>query len=299
MELVKPVLTVENAAQLFTRASDVPVSDADSWLIYGGAKEGKTWVAGTAGDRNLFISIGNGHKTIQSPAFKKLVGANPILKIIRENLDKFGCCLQPTAFDEVSLYIDYALENFADEFDYVTVDDGTALSRFALFKGMKDNWDRGQKSKSWAVMRDNHVISPVVQDYGAEMNMIYQFIYGTISLCKQHNKQFILTAHTRETWIKRQGAQIGEQKELKSITPAFTGETFPDVVQGAFDNVIKMEAVGGGTNTVYRPLTAGDEKVVAGMRNAGIFETVERNPNIARFAERIRKNELHSSYRSK
>jgi hypothetical protein len=298
MELVKKeVLTEANAAPLFQRANDLERGRGESWLIYGGSKEGKTWTAGTAGDRNLFISIGNGHKTIQSPAFRKVVGANPIIKIISESYDKYGCCVEPTALEALKAYIEYAFENFADEFDFLTVDDGSALSKFALYKGIREN-AKTNKSRTWENANKNHVMAPVVQDYGAEMNEVWQFLNQTIMHCASVGKHFILTAHTRETWLKKPGAAIGEPKELKSIAPAFTGETFPDVIQGMFDNVLKMEAVGGGSNTVYRALTAGDEVKVAGVRSAGIFETLERNPNILEFTERIRKNELHKSYRS-
>lgn len=298
MELVPKILTEENAKPLFHRLSEEPLAEAETFLIYGGSKEGKTWVAGTAGDRNLFISIGNGHKTLQSPAFRNVVKANPIIHTISENYDKYGCCVEPKAFDEISLYIDYALANFSNEFDFITIDDATALNKFALHKGIKDN-SRTGKSRTWENANKNHIMAPVVQDYGAEMNLIAQFLIGTIALCQQHGKHFILTAHTRETYIKKPGAQIGEPKELKSITPAFTGETFPDYVHGMFDNVIKMEAVGGGSNTIYRAVTSGDEVKVAGMRSAGIFETIERNPNILAFIERIRKGQLHQNFRSR
>jgi hypothetical protein len=289
------ILTIDNAGKLFSRADEIENS-ADSFLIYGGSKDGKTWAAGTAGHRNLFISIGNGHKTIMSPGFKKLVGANPIVKVIYEEYDKYGCCLKPTAYDEVCAYIDYAFTNFINEFDFLTVDDGTALSKFAQNKGIAEN-DKDGKSKTMKKAEKTHIMSPAIQDFGAEMNLVWQFLNYYIGLCKQHNKHFVLTAHTRETWVKKPDAKIGEPKELFSITPAFTGETFPDVVQGMFDNVIKMEAVGGGSNTVYRALTAGDEKIVAGMRSSGIFETVERNPNLLNFVERIKKGELHKNFR--
>lgn len=292
------ILTTENAKPLFHRVSDEPPKIYQSWLIYGGAKTGKTWFAGTAGTRALFISIGNGDATIKSPGFKKVVGADPIFHVIKENTDKYGICKEPTAFNAVQEYIEYALDNFADEFDAVIVDDATALGDYALWKAVKYNFDQGGKSKTWEAMQRTHVFTPVVQDFGTQMNIMDQFVLQAIQGCFNYNKHFIITAHTRETYIKRQGAQIGEPKELKSITPAFIGETFPDYISGHFDNVIKMEAVGGGSNVVYRALTAGDEKITAGMRNAGLFETAERFPNLSEFFERIKKGELHKNFRS-
>src|SRR5678815_521081 len=46
----------------------------ESWIsmVYGPSKTGKTFFAGTAGPRSLFINIGDGLDTLMSPLFKSM-----------------------------------------------------------------------------------------------------------------------------------------------------------------------------------------------------------------------------------
>lgn len=283
------VLTKENAGALFGRLNDKPIGDAETFLIYGGTGTGKTEFCGTAGDRTLFINIGNGIKTLQSPGFKNRHDSNPIVVDIHEKVNAYGIFEKATAYDAVCDCIDHALNNYSDEFDTVVLDDAAAFNAAALHKGIESN-AASRKSQTLAEIRRTNVMSSAIQDYGAEMNLVEQFLIGTVGLLKYNNKHFIMTAHLRETLTK--GDKIGELPKLHSVRPGFTGQTFPDTVPGFFDNVFLMQCVGGGSQAVYRATTSGDEIRYAKTRHSGIFATVETNPNFLKFIERIRANKI-------
>lgn len=282
---MKSVLTKENAGELFTRLDQKPIGNGETFLIYGGTGTGKTEFCGTAGDRTLFLNIGNGLKTIQSPGFKLRHKSNPIVIDIKEKTNSYGVFEEARAYDMVCDSIDYALSNFSDDFDFVVLDDAASFNNAALNKGIESNALSG-KSKTLSEIRRTNVMSAAIQDYGAEMNLVEQFLFGTVNLLKDSNKHFVMTAHLRETFVK--GDKIGELPKLHSVRPGFTGQTFPDVVPGFFDNVFLMQCVGGGNKAVYRATTAGDEIRYAKTRHSGLFDTVETNPNLLKFIERIR-----------
>ncbi len=280
------ILTKENAHLVFTKLNERVVGEAETFLIYGGTGTGKTEFCGTAGERALFINVGGGIKTLQSPGFKQRnPNANPITIDIMEKMNSSGIFEKATAYDAVCDTIDVALRDFSDDFDFVLLDDAEAFNKAALHKGLESNQE-SKKSQTLAAIRRTNVMQTAIQDYQAEMNLIEQFLYGTVELLKQNGKHFVMTAHLRETFTK--GDKIGELPKLHSVRPGFTGQSFPDVVPGFFDNVFLMQCVGGGTNVVYRCTTAGDEIRYAKTRHSGVFSTVETNPNLLKFIERIR-----------
>ena len=120
------------------KASEIFVDTPISAMIYGQKGCGKTWFAGTAGDRNLFITVGNslsGLKTLRSPLFKEKVGADPWVVELHEELDATRMPKKATLLDQVCDTIDEWLAERSDDFDTVTVDDATNTRRAALYKG--------------------------------------------------------------------------------------------------------------------------------------------------------------------
>lgn len=274
----------------FVRLEDLP-SGSVTGLIYGGSKTAKTWILGTAGNRSVFIDTGDGIETLHSPLFKQLVGANPIVVSVREKLGPRGVAEVGDAYNMVCDIVDYVLDNLLNEFDFICCDELSAMRRFALMKGLDYNQQTGKsqtlkKSVAW------DMIIPAVQDYGAEMSLIEQFCYGTIRKCKEAGKHFFVAAHQRYIMEKPKDANgnplIGEPKMIKEIRPAVTGEQFPDTISALFDNVWRTERAGGGDKAVYRLRMYGDEQIVAGSRNAGVFPVVLRAPNLLKIVEHIK-----------
>lgn len=264
----------------FTKLDDRKPGDAWILLYYGVSKSGKTYFAGTAGPRTLFINIGDGLDTLMSPKFTSRYpeSKNMITVDIRENEEK------ATAFDVITEAIDHALKYFPDKFDTVVLDEATALRKFAMNKAMESNTE--MRTKSTRNSRLDQFVVTDVSDYGREMQIIEWFLGTYVPIFKEAGKHFVLLAHERQTFAKP--AKIGDEAVLKRITPGFTGKTFPDQVPAYFDDVFRAEVVGGGDNVVYRARTAGTEMEMGGARHGGIFETVERDPNFLKMLARIK-----------
>lgn len=258
----------------------------ESWILlyYGPSKAGKTYLAGTAGARTLFINIGDGLETLMSPAFTQRYpdSKDMIIVDIREQNPQ-GIA---EAFDLVGDAIHYALKNFPDKFDWVILDEATAFRKYAMNKSMELNTE-ARKHGAAREKRTEEFVKPDIGDYGTEMQMIEWFLGTYIPIFKEHKKHFVMLAHERQTFSK--APKIGDDPVLKRVLPGFTGKTFPDQIPQFFDDVFHAEVVGGGTNVVYRARTAGSESEIGGARHGGIFSTVEQDPNLQKMLERIKK----------
>lgn len=271
----------------FSRLNEIKhENDPVNILYYGGSKTGKTWFLGTAGDRTLLIDTGDGTTTLNSKLFKEKVGSNPIIVSIREKIGSRGVPEVADAFDHVCDAIDYALANFPNDFDTIACDDLTALRKFAMNKGLEVNQQTGKSQTKKNIVDKYDFIIPAVQDFGVEMSLIEQFLANYITITRSHGKNFIVAAHQRYTFGDKKG--IGEAPVVKEVRPAVTGSQFPDTITALFDNVWHAERVSGGDSAVYRARINGDEITVAGTRHAGIFKTVEQDPNFLKLLARIR-----------
>jgi hypothetical protein len=286
-----PKLLVDHSK--FRRLSETKPGESVVAMFYGPAKTGKTMLLGTAGNRSLFINNGAGSETLRSPLFKKMYpDSDPIIIDIHEELDANGLpASKAQAFDMMSDAIDYALQTMGDQFDTICIDDSTAARRFAMYKGLEINQASGKSKTLEDMVKRFDVLSVAVQDYGIEMNLILQFLIGTIELCKKNNKHLFIGAHERNTFKK--GDKIGDAPVIMRIRPGFTGQTMPDEIGGLWDVLGHTEAVGGGSNVVYRVRFNGDEVVQAGVRYGGIFETVESDVTIPKMLERIKSAQLN------
>lgn len=265
-------------------------NDPVNILYYGGGKTGKTWFLGTAGDRSLFVDTGKGTLTLKSKLFREKVGANPTIVSIEEKIGPKGIPDAARAFDYVCDVIDYALATFPQDFDTICVDDLTWLRKFAMNKGLEVNQQTGKSKTLKTIVEKYDFIIPAIQDFGVEMSLIEQFLANYIDIVRRAGKNFIVAAHQRYVFEKAAGEGIGGAPKIREIRPAVTGTQFPDTITALFDNVWHAERIGGGAGagTVYRCTVHGDEQTVAGTRHAGVFETIERNPNFLEMLKRIR-----------
>jgi len=254
----------------------------ESWIhmVYGPSKTGKTFYAGTAGPRTLFVNIGEGLETLMAPSFTRLYpdAKNMIVVDVREITDK------AMAFDKVTDAIDHALKHFPNKFDTVVLDEATALRKFAMNKAMELN--TAARSNTIRGKRTEEFVVPEIGDYGREMQIIEWFLGTYIPLFKEHGKHFLMLAHERQTFGKP--PRVGDEPVLKRVLPGFTGKTFPDQIPAFFDDVFHSEAVGAGTNTVYRLRTAGSEIEIGGARHGGIFSVTETNPSFLKMLDKIK-----------
>jgi len=263
----------------------------EAWIsmVYGSSKTGKTYYAGTAGSRTLYINIGEGTETLMSPGFTqardkagKLVheGYNPIIVDIREAPDV------ATAFDMTTDTIDFALKHFPEKFDTVVMDEATSFRKFALNKAMDLNTNA--RTKSTRGDRRTEYVKADIGDYGTEMDMIEWFLGEYIPIFKGANKHFLMLAHERQIYQKP--PNIGDEAVLKRVVPGFTGKTFPDKVPAFFDDVFRSEVIlDGASNAQYRLRCAGNVQELGGTRHGGIFNVTEVNPDFLNMLDRIKK----------
>jgi hypothetical protein len=280
-------------AENFKRIKEDPPADSVTWMYYGPAKTGKTFFSASAAPRALFINNGAGMETLKSPLCRQLYPTvdEMLFVTIEDQFDDKGNHLYSAAFDMMGNAIHYALVNLKDQFDTIIVDDSTSARRHAMMKGLELNQATDKSKTLKNIVEKYDVVSPAVQDYGIEMQIILQFLDWSIKECKKAKKHLLVGAHERMTLSKPD--QIGGQPTVMRIRPGFTGQTMPDDIGGMWDMLTHTEAVGGGLQTIYRHRFNGDEITQAGVRYGGIFETVESNVNFLKCVERIKAQQVN------
>ncbi len=282
-------------AMMGAKVSSLTISECLSALIYGAKGCGKTWFAGTAGDRNLFITVGNsitGLKTLRSPAFKDAVGADPWVVELHEELDEERMPVKATLLDQVCDTIDWWLANRHDDFDTVTIDDATNTRKAAMYKGFEIN-QSAQLSEGWARTEKYKIPMPGIQDYGQEMKVMQWFVDTYLEILAANKKNFLFLAHERYTFNKQLNSKgeviVGAADVIDKIRPAFVGKTLPDDITVNFDEVWHIVKKGTSDSAVPSLDCYGDKQILASTRHAGIFKPMEPRPNFLEFLERIKK----------
>lgn len=275
---------------MITKLDAIPPGDNITGLIYGGSGTSKSWICGTAGDRALIVDCGTSRQTLQGAKFKSIVKANPYVLNMQQELKSYDYKPTSIPYDSVCDAIEKALKEDGDKFDWLIVDETNALRRYAMSKALEIN-NATNKSKSADKIEKYNVPIIGVQDYGMEMAIISQFIAVTIALANEYNKHFIMTAMERLTFQK--GSNIGDAPNLINVRPGFTGQTFPDEVQGMFGFTWHTEIKGSGNNMKYCVQTESSGVVQAKTRYNGIFEMFEVEPNLLNVLARIQAAKLN------
>lgn len=277
----------------FISFSEVEPAESVTSLIFGPSKSGKTDFSGSAGERSIYLDVGRGAETFHSQSYIQRRG--PYKGFYFPIGEKGGGTnyIVPTkaqAYDQVCDIIDESIKKIPEKFDTFILDELTAFSRFALNKGIEINGGTG-KSQAKATSDKWDMIVPGVQDYGAEMSLVKQFLAGTIDICKANNKHLIVLAHERYLYDVIVDTKSGKKTEtdtIKKILPSFTGRKDVDAIPNLFDCVLHTEVVRSGENLIYRIRTMGDETLVAGTRYGGVFKPVETGLTFPDMIRRIK-----------
>ena len=266
--------------------------ESTTLLLYGDSGVGKTWLCGTLGERTLFINIGNGIATIQSPLFRSKYPASQKMLVvdIMEKAGKGGIITETTVLDALTDTLDHTLVSLLDRIDNVVVDDLSSLSRAASIRGLEVN-KATNKSKSLDTIKSEGAMIFAMQDFGAEMGILKWFFATYISLFKAAEKNFIITALPLR--IFKKGEKQSDPEILTSIMPAVTGKnTFALDFPGYFDDVWYMDVLGNPSGLQTRVQTRKDNVILAKTRHNGVFADKEINPDLGEMFTRIKTNTL-------
>lgn len=251
----------------------------ESWilLLYGQSKAGKTYTAGTTGARTLYLNVGGGHETLLAPAFTSRYPEAKDMMVVNFDTAK------ENSFDLVCKAIDYALLKHHGEFDWIVLDEATALRKGAMDKAMELNTVARTTIR---MSPTEEFVAPDIQDFLREMQAIEWFLATYVPIFKREGKHFVMVAHERQ--IFKKGTKKGDDAVLDRIVPGFTGKTFPDAVPAYFDDVWHMEKVSTVAAPQYRVRTAGTGSELGDSRHGGIFQAQEVDPNLQKMLARIR-----------
>lgn len=272
----------------FERLEKLNKYEPTKGILFGGAGSGKTWTAGTCGDRCLYLNVGDGILTLKSPLFQQKVGAKPI--IWPKSQEDWYKIPDLEKFDATCEAIEWFIDHKRQDIDFIVLDDASVFNYLAHLKGLQlSNEYNRSKTLDKYKKSESGIFLPGIQDFGAEIKMVEWFVSYHLGLFAQHGINFWMLAHERRSFTKKlnkDGEPIaGVESDLKDIKPGFTGQTFPDNIVRYFDFVWYMENVSAG---VYRAKTQGDDVIKAKTRFNGVFKYIEKNPNLLKTVERMK-----------
>lgn len=276
---------------------DLPTGDSVRMLGYGGPGSGKTEFCVTGAEETVILNIGKGIETIQNLGAKK---RNPNRKISIIDIDRIlkrKDGKPPTDLEMIAALSDAVYHaTRVKGFKNICIDDMTEFRHYALLKGMKINLEQG-KSKSYEQYEKNdELMTPVVQDFGVEMNIVEDFLRWLCNDAYELSYNIIVTAHTRYIYKKVRDqsgkAIIGETPTLDRELPGFTGQTFPDYIPRLFSIVGMFQQAGvqnDGSSRIRLYLQGGRDRCVK-HRYSGVLPEYLDNPRFDKIVAAIKSN---------
>lgn len=281
------------------RISDITESPSLSAMIYGEKGCGKTSFAATAGDRTVFTFVGagvSGRKTLKSSWFKEKIGTDPFIEELHEKFNSKGMPEKVTLLNQITKTFDRWLEpDRINEWDTMVLDDIANTRKATMWRGFEINKGAGLSS-AWAnTEATGGIPMSGIQDIGAEIRAMIWLLETYIEIFESAGKNFLVLAHERYTFSKslsRDGKPIvGDKDIVDKIRPGFVGKTLPDDITANFDEVWHLTKIGSGDQGRVKLDCYGDGQILASTRHAGIFKSIELDPNFNEMMERIRKSQ--------
>lgn len=244
---------------------------------------GKTWLAGTF-PRPAFIDTDRGVRTLINPAFRAAYpGVDPIYEQFDDERDpKTGLFKSATGFWNVIEQVN----KWADdpEIETIVQDSATSFSELCLHVGLELN-NQGAKPKSYTLRtaqskdhaKGGGALMPVIQDYGAEMNLFEQFMDQFVGL----PKNIVVICHEREDKDKDSGA-------ITRIDPLLTGAKLRAKFGKWFDEVWGLEIIGSASNRRRRLLTSSTNIRTSLKSRLGLPSEID-DPDYGKIAQLVQK----------
>lgn len=218
------------------KLSEHKATEAQTYLVYGPSKVGKTFGAGTF-PRPNFIDFDNGILTLQGADFLKRHGWRPNTmyeQFHEKSLTKMGVVEIPDAFDAACRYFDESMKKpHVDEFDTWVIDTGTSLADAAMNKSiflLGGKGFTGSKSHTHEQAMKYGLLLPKQQDFGGERSMAEQFV----KMVKDSGKHMVFLCHER-TYQNEDGV-------ITKIAPLLTGKSV-EAVSAMFDELYRVQLV--------------------------------------------------------
>lgn len=277
-------------------AKDIPTGNSVRALISGVPGAGKTEFIFTAGDGVLLVNTGKGIETKDSIGLQRRNPNWGMVKVVDldKMFDKKGGL--PTMQQTVAAISDavYHATRTQSWLRTVAIDDMTEFRFYALWRGMEIMKETG-KSQSFDTSVKYDMPMPVVQDFGAEMGIVEDFLRWLNEDAYNREYNIIITSHTRHIYKKPvdQNGRIamGQPPVLVRELPGFTGQTFPDYIPRLFSIVGQLEpnVSNEGGNRPRLRLVGGPDKCVK-HRYSGILPEYMDNPRFDTILEAIKSN---------
>lgn len=215
-------------------------------LVFGPPKAGKTFFAGTW-PKPGFVDLDYGIKVLATQAFKSKhpkADDAEYAQFTDEVNDK-GIALSPKAFWDALAYTNKLIAD--PEIETIVIDSLTSLSTLARNVGLAAN-AKGRRSQTLTDAKINGLVLMTMQDFGAEMSAIEQFIDQLVSV----DKHVLVLAHEK--------AETNDTGIVLSVGPLITGDRLRAKIARWFDDVWYMEATGEGEKRKHVLVTASDKK---------------------------------------
>lgn len=187
-------------------------------IVFGKFKVGKTWGAGTFPRPNFMMFDKDGIATLLNPDFIKAHGYKADLQFEAfwdKNKDSKGVVRAHNALDDACRYFDKWMGvGLRNQFDTWVIDSGTTLSEAAMNKALVlMGSTQGVKSNTLASAHSTGMVTPKMQDYGAERSMMEQFVQMVL----ETDKHVLFLCHEKELTT--------DEGIIKGIVPLLTGKS--------------------------------------------------------------------------
>lgn len=210
----------------FKKASEIEIGDSIRTLIFSQPKAGKTTLAATFPGASIADFDGDGVKVVKSKYFQEKYPKKDediIYESFVNPVDRYGL---PTSTDAFWNAIEWVNRVIADpNRKTIVIDTLSSMSKVASHAAIKVSGTR-KRSNTWQNAATDHMMLLTMQDFGAEMSAVEQFLDQLMNVKGKH---ILVLAHERQ--------ETSDSGAVISRAPLITGDRLRAAIPRWFDDV--------------------------------------------------------------